>query len=60
MEVNSKLIQRPPEALMWVLQVPSVAKHLAAVHVSSRWTVLNRRKLALPAAHILQFAHKLL
>ena len=41
MEVNSKLIQRPPEALMWVLQVPSVAKHLDAVHVSSWWTVLN-------------------
>ena len=40
-KANSKLIQRPPEALMWVLQVPSVAEHLAAVHVSSRWTVLN-------------------
>ena len=41
MKANSKLIRRPPEALMWVLQVQSVAEHLAVVHISSRWTVLN-------------------
>ena len=45
MQVNSRLVQRPPKVLTllsrWALRVPSAAEHLAVVHTSSRQTGLN-------------------